>query len=289
MFCRITFSIVSLLLLALAAAPPSGAVDGVLSYDSSAVKPIYLRAFDLVEGERITGATLHINDRTALPTRIRLVPCDPTGHPDWGLAVSTIASLFSVEGEVLEVDLGFGPFPDAGRIWLAVEFGQGTDSLEEGVGGGPALGYYQRHSPLGSQLLSPDGGLSFDFLSPDLTLAMELRMESTGSGAVSPAGAMMLAGQEPRRALPLHAAPNPFNPRTELFFELPQAGEVELVLYDVRGRKVRTLVEGHRPSGLQSVMWDGRDGQGVQVASGTLYARLRGPGITQTARLVLLQ
>jgi hypothetical protein len=63
--------------------------------------------------------------------------------------------------------------------------------------------------------------------------------------------------------------PNPFNPQTQIAFDLPSAGRAEIRIYDVRGRLVRTLVDKKRPAGHQIFRWDGRDDDGRAVASGT--------------------
>jgi hypothetical protein len=68
--------------------------------------------------------------------------------------------------------------------------------------------------------------------------------------------------------------PNPFRGNTLIPFSLPSEGTVELAIYDLRGRLVRTLVSGPRPVGSQAVSWDGRNGQGDRVASGVYYVRL---------------
>jgi len=70
------------------------------------------------------------------------------------------------------------------------------------------------------------------------------------------------------------AVPNPFGPLTDLHFSLPAAAEVELKVYDVAGRLVRSLVDGPRPGGMNEVRWNGRDENGHEVASGTYFARL---------------
>jgi subtilisin family serine protease len=85
------------------------------------------------------------------------------------------------------------------------------------------------------------------------------------------------------------AAPNPFNPATTLRFSLPAAGHAELKLYDVQGRLVRTLIDGHRAAGQGQVRWDGRDRSGRRVASGTYYARLEAAGQTSVKSLVLVK
>ena len=68
--------------------------------------------------------------------------------------------------------------------------------------------------------------------------------------------------------------PNPFNPSTELRFELDRPGAVELSVYDARGHLVRGLVSGQYGAGPFSMMWDGTDRAGRQVASGVYQVRL---------------
>jgi len=76
--------------------------------------------------------------------------------------------------------------------------------------------------------------------------------------------------EEAVRPFALHAAaPNPFNPRTAIAFDLPAASHVELTVYDLRGRAVRQLVSGELPSGHHVRHWNGRDDGGRAVASGT--------------------
>ena len=62
--------------------------------------------------------------------------------------------------------------------------------------------------------------------------------------------------------------PNPFNPSTVIDFSLNQRGPVSLLIYDVAGKPVRTLVSGVKTAGQHSKEWDGRDNQGKQVPSG---------------------
>jgi len=70
------------------------------------------------------------------------------------------------------------------------------------------------------------------------------------------------------------AAPNPFNPQTAVRFELPEAGPVSLVVYNLAGQPVRTLLDGSfLPAGSHVVHWDSRDEQGHLVASGVYLLR----------------
>ncbi|MGH7450808.1 MAG: FlgD immunoglobulin-like domain containing protein, partial [bacterium] len=69
--------------------------------------------------------------------------------------------------------------------------------------------------------------------------------------------------------------PNPFNPSTIIKYELPQQVEVKLVIYDMLGRRVRTLVDQRQQAGRYAITWDGRNEQGQNVASGTFIYQLR--------------
>ena len=96
------------------------------------------------------------------------------------------------------------------------------------------------------------------------------------------------AAPGPRTRL-IGARPNPFNPATEILFEIPRAMHVSLVVYDVAGRRVRELASGYRDAGLHRVRWNGTDRSGRAVSSGVYYARLRVEGDEQTRPLTLVR
>lgn len=83
--------------------------------------------------------------------------------------------------------------------------------------------------------------------------------------------------------------PNPFNPNTVIGYEIPAAGRVTLGIYDVRGARVRVLVNESRPAGPQRVTWDGRDDSGAAVASGVYVYRLRYGDELLSKKLLLLK
>ena len=68
--------------------------------------------------------------------------------------------------------------------------------------------------------------------------------------------------------------PNPFNPGTTLRFTVPRTGVVEIGIFDVRGRRVRTLHHLVEAAGPQTVVWDGRDGRGRDLGSGVYLVRV---------------
>ena len=90
------------------------------------------------------------------------------------------------------------------------------------------------------------------------------------------------------RAYRLHPAyPNPFNPETRLRFELAEAAEVTVAIYDIRGRRVRLLVQKRYPAGRHDLVWKGIDDTGRSVASGVYFVRIYTP-TWQAVQKVLL-
>ncbi|MDZ7292991.1 MAG: T9SS type A sorting domain-containing protein [candidate division KSB1 bacterium] len=83
--------------------------------------------------------------------------------------------------------------------------------------------------------------------------------------------------------------PNPFNPSTTITYELPQAVEVKLVIFDLMGRHVRTLVNQRQPAGRYTITWDGRNEQGEALASGVYLYQLRAGNFVQTRRMALVR
>lgn len=82
--------------------------------------------------------------------------------------------------------------------------------------------------------------------------------------------------------------PNPFNPRTNLVFELDHQSIVRLEIFDMRGRSIRTLTQSVHSPGIHSVIWDGTDRHGQSVPSGRYFARMQAGAeiVTQPMMLV---
>ena len=97
-------------------------------------------------------------------------------------------------------------------------------------------------------------------------------------------------GPAPARSGLLANVPNPFNPKTEIHYALAEAGRVELVIFDVAGRRVTTLVDGTQAAGLHDAVWNGDDASGRPVSSGIYFARLvTEEGLVDSRKLTLLK
>jgi 3-phytase len=86
---------------------------------------------------------------------------------------------------------------------------------------------------------------------------------------------IFVAGEVPRQFELLQNYPNPFNPVTNIRFSIPRAANVELVIYDIIGRKVSTAVNDLYSAGTYVVKWQARDASGNSLPSGVYFARLQ--------------
>jgi uncharacterized repeat protein (TIGR02543 family) len=83
--------------------------------------------------------------------------------------------------------------------------------------------------------------------------------------------------------------PNPFNAQTRIQYALPEAAQVSLVIYNIHGRKVRTLVDARQPAGWQHVLWTGTDDLNQTVGSGVYLIRLEAGSHKMTQRILLVK
>ena len=154
------------------------------------------------------------------------------------------------------------------------------------------------------EVLAPPGSVHLSWEHTGLPDGMRARMVDEGTGRWSE---LSFSGEysfradgtlrrfklvvEPSSPIPdgyrLSAFPNPFNSSTSILVEVPESDAV-LAVYDVKGRKVRTLAEGI-PAGEYAISWNGRDDAGKPAASGVYIVRLRGHTGGAARRLVLLR
>jgi hypothetical protein len=83
--------------------------------------------------------------------------------------------------------------------------------------------------------------------------------------------------------------PNPFNPQTTIRYDLPEAGNVRLVVYNPVGQRIRTLVDERQSKGIYATVWDGRDDIGRDVASGVYVYSLWTDRKSEMRRMVLIR
>jgi hypothetical protein len=83
--------------------------------------------------------------------------------------------------------------------------------------------------------------------------------------------------------------PNPFNPTTHIEFNLVRTCQVKLEIYNILGNKVNTLVNERLEAGHKSIIWDGKDDQGKDVASGIYFYKLKAGDYAEAKKMILLK
>ena len=100
--------------------------------------------------------------------------------------------------------------------------------------------------------------------------------------------------EEPVEVLPVHIRlgqnyPNPFNPRTQIEFYLPEATTAEIVVHDVLGRAVKTLIDEPCQEGTLTVTWDGTDDNGTRLPSGVYFYKLQTEREARVKKMILVK
>jgi len=159
-----------------------------------------------------------------------------------------------------------------------------TEESPGEVAFGAALAGAQRGTSAGGTLAR----LVFTRKNPQAPMHLELRRAEwvdSGDRVFTPA---------PESVLPtVHALlpnyPNPFNPHTALRVVIPHKDRVALTIYDTAGQAVCSLAAGELPAGIHTFVWNGRDDQGLPVASGVYLVQMRAQGFVETGKMLLLR
>lgn len=83
--------------------------------------------------------------------------------------------------------------------------------------------------------------------------------------------------------------PNPFNPSTTISYELKKAGNISIEVFNAKGQKVKTLVDGFKNEGTQTTSWNGVDNSGKSVSSGIYFYKLSTETSSTTKKMVLMK
>ncbi len=86
-----------------------------------------------------------------------------------------------------------------------------------------------------------------------------------------------------------YSSPNPFNPVTTIAYDVPHESPVTIEVYNVAGKRVRTLVHETKEPGWYTVPWDGTSESGEAVASGVYFCKMRAGGFTEIRKMTLLK
>jgi hypothetical protein len=192
----------------------------------------------------------------------------PNGNRTWGefrysplFSSSTVRSLIDVQGlgclGLIRTSNPSG-IPDSIRIYL----GDITRCYAYGLS-----------APACAPTIGPQTGGYFDNVALGFVDMLTVQVNTPGP-------------EPPVAASLISPSPNPFTTTSLIAFELPREGPVQLVIHDLMGRRVRTLLDGVRPAGRWSASWDGRDDALRAAPSGVYLVRMRYGGEIQQRTLV---
>ena len=127
---------------------------------------------------------------------------------------------------------------------------------------------------------------SLSEINPNLNTPLH---ELGASYASAQGSATVIVSSIPHRFSLSQNYPNPFNPNTWITYQIAAPGEVSLVIYNVMGQSVRTLVAGHQDAEIFQLEWGGKDDSGQKVSSGVYLYRLVSQKAVETRRMLLLK
>ncbi len=262
-------------------------------------------------GDNFGGAPHTIEGNiTILPTGASISLLSPSGGETWPVGEEAEINFLAGGGMSvlnLEIDRGLGdgwqliqsgiPVEDTQTTWLVEEPISANCRLRLSDPNDPSVfdineGFFTIGRNLGWVILGQESGtvlqgqhdeveLQFDTTGLKIgTYAMDLLVRQTANGLVTiPVRLTVTDGLSGNAALPmvtrLHQNhPNPFNPQTEIGFSLKESSEVQMDVYNARGQRVCSLIDGVMPAGNHSAVWLGRNDSGRQLSSGVYYYRL---------------
>lgn len=268
-----------------------GILEGIVSEECD--------EFEITEG----AGPFNISNLETLRVRIRFAPVNP-GTTDCFIGTGSASCGDIPVGGVGELPPVCVVAPDTLRFGT-VSLGDSLDlsfsitNTGGGTVGGDVSGSCEHYSIV-------SGGGSYALAGGD-TVHVLVRFKPTASGeqlctiGTGSAGCIDVActgtgddatGAEADGPLPFalfQNYPNPFEQDTKIGFALDREGPVELRVYDIAGKLVRTIIDRPMAPGLHSEVWDGRDGAGNRVASGIYFYRLRMGQRVVTKKAVLLK
>ena len=294
------FAIASILLVCVSVAEICRAseleVDGVLSLYPVGRTTALAVEIPLESGQALSGLRWYNNDGTLPFPKLLLMEAQAGLPPDLS---QTGMILQEVVGESLawgDVTLMQPVTSSSGRIFAVFLFPEGAEMTSEGAQGGPGIGYRRESGT--AAYLSADG-VEWVRLSPAHSLAIEPVLLSGKVEAptleslkksVDPAALPRESPRPlPQRTRLVSAVPNPFNPRTEIRFELAKPEQVDLRVFNLRGQLVRLLHDNVLPAGEHREIWDGLDDQGKAIASGVYLVQLRAGSSLEQLRVTLVR
>ena len=268
--------------------PTIAGVMGVTPASANSCAAIWIA---IPEGQALTGVEWFNNDATYAFPGLYFesgIPENPVALDQTLLAAENVVGDSSAWSTVQFNE----PVTCASEgLYIIFRYPAGVEVTGYGIGGGPAIGYAGEGTGAPGWLCSD--GESWDKVGGEFGFAVLPILVNAESGMAQLNGAQGSV-EIVETAVPvvttLHSPfPNPFNPSTEINYSVAKAQDVELSVYDIRGRLVVHLAQGIHASGRYQVSWKGQDDNGRQLASGVYLVRFKTETMVMNQRLTLVK
>ncbi len=240
----------------------------------------------------LTGVRWYNNDATTVFPKILVGSGQLDVPPVYSEALEVATHITGTSSGWSELEFDQPIASLTSSLYVIFQLPAEEEQVALGHGGGPGIGY--RLNEDGPLIFMSSNGNDWVRLRKTSRLMIEPQTVTRTAGmAVLSAPLMGGATETPdlrayETAL-LDPYPNPFNPTVKIHFTLKEGSKVSLSVYDLRGRQVRRLLDGHVERGLHVLEWSGRDDSGRGVSTGLYFARMQVKGQAMTKRLMLVK
>ena len=289
---KITIVFFVIILLASVTLTADDAVLGVIGLSDVTEQSALAFWVPLEDGVSVTGIEWYNNDSSLPFTSIHGVAGE-TNMPE-SLVYSTLLGE-SVGGQSDSWSQFLFSQPVASEtsgFYILFKFPQDGEYHFDGLGGGTGIGYLTKSGIVNSWFTGD--GETWHAMKATSSFAVRPIYTSNKSGAVLVLGAIDDSITIPNTTMPsmtmtAHASPNPFNPSTNISFNLKHDSFVSLDVYNIRGMKVKTLMNRSAIAGEHVITWDGTTDSGQKLSSGLYFARVTTDNEKAVCRITMIK
>lgn len=269
-------------------APPAISIDGVIGVTPVGENTCLAVWIPIAKGKALSGLQWYNNDSSVTFPRLMLA-CDAGEGPGSVKVATTVVDSVRGASSAWSEAVFAEPVGSASAgLFAILQLPVGSEQQHLGTGGGAGIGY---HAGEGLAAWVSLDGEDWVALDPQMSLAITPLYTDAASGTtvLSKRMAAPVPEAAPLNTALLPARPNPFNPKTEISFTLRESGRVRLAIYNLRGQRVRQLLDETRATGTHRLEWAGRDDNGRTMPSGVYLVRMQADGSNLSERLLLVK
>lgn len=260
-------------------------IMGEKAFGNPITEPMRIEAAKAASDVNADGLRLSVADLVYL-VRIITGDAQPYAKPASGADLIVSSQLMSNN-----MTISYNSSIDLGAVLLRfnVNGSYGTATLGNGAAGMDVIS-----GVLGSELRVLVYSISENAIASGnnvlLTIPVDGSLELVGIEAADYFGNPMTTSvrQLPSRYDVSQNYPNPFNPTTTIDLALPVAGDYSVAIYNIAGQIVRTFT-GSAQAGIVSIVWDGKDASGSQIASGLYFYKATASNFSATKKMILMK